>query len=65
MGGQAEGEWVDSLLCVLLFVLFREGERRGERREGGGLHCRDNSELIEGRGGAGACDWLTLILWCH
>lgn len=37
-------EWVELLLCVLLFVLFTRG--------GGRLHWRDNSKLIEGCGKA-------------
>lgn len=36
-----------------------------QRERAGRLHWGDNSKLIEGCGGVGACDWFSVILWCH
>lgn len=56
--GGREWEWVEAAPCMMPFVRWK---KREEKR----LQWRDNSKLIEGHGGVGACDWLMLILWCH
>lgn len=62
-GREREGEWEWVELSVCVWCCFCFSER--ERERAGRLHWGDNSKLIEGCGGVGACDWFSVILWCQ